>query len=95
MQEYACERFKVCPKKMAREVFVGAYHLLSSLFSISSLCLLRACWLQPRPKPFTNKTRQPRKVFRLLNITMAFTAAAGLFAPIKDADDPEANNLSI
>ena len=95
MQEYDYERLGVRRKKMARELFVGAYHLLSSLFSIKSLCLLRVCWLQPRPEPFAKKTRQPRKVFRLLNNTQPFTAAAGLCAPVEDANDPEAHDLSI
>ena len=95
MHECEYERLGVRRKKSARELCVGSYHLLSSLFSIRSLCLLRVCWLQPRPEHFANKTRQPRKVFRLLNIWQLFTAAAGHFAPAEDADDPEAHIISI
>lgn len=95
MHVYDYERLGVRRKKCARELCGGSYHLLSSLFSIRSLCLLRVCWLQPRPEHFANKTRQPRKVFRLLNIWQLFTAAAGHFAPAEDADDPEAHIISI
>ena len=81
--------------QVARELFVGAYHLFSSLLSISSLCLLRACWLQPRPELFANKTRQPRKVLRLLKMKQVFAAAAGFIAPIEDIGDPEADKITI
>ena len=95
VHEHDYERLEVRRKKSARELCVGTYHLLSSLFSTKSLCLLRVCWLQPRPEHFANKTRQPKKVFRLLNIWQLLTAAAGHFAPTEDADDPEAHIFSI
>lgn len=71
------------------------HHLFSSLLSMTSLCLLRASWLRPRDELFANKTRQPRKGFRLHGSKQLYAPETHFVIPDWDDANPEADTTSI